>query len=173
MARPLLPLPPELPPGSWLSWEAVMEVAMEEARIAASADEAPIGAVLLDAEGALLARAHNAPIARHDPTAHAEILALRQAAQAGDNYRLPGSILVVTLEPCTMCLGALVHARVAGVVFGAVDPKAGALVSNLPGSALPFLNHRFWTLGGVLGEQCGEMLSGFFRAKRAQHTCRP
>lgn len=140
---------------------------MEEARAAAKAGEAPIGAVLLGGDGAVLARARNAPIAQHDPTAHAEILALRQAAQAAGNYRLPGAILAVTLEPCLMCLGALVHARVAGVVFGALDAKAGALASNLPGSALPFLNHRFWTLGGVLGEECGGMLSAFFRMRRA------
>lgn len=143
-----------------------MARALEAAQAAAQADEAPIGALLLDSAGALLTTAHNAPIARQDPTAHAEVLALRQAAKQAGNYRLPGSILVVTLEPCTMCLGALVHARVAGVVFGAVDAKAGALVSNLPGSALPYLNHRFWTLGGVLGEQCGEMLSEFFRRRR-------
>lgn len=162
----ICPAPPQRPPAGWPEWESVMRLALEQARLAAQADEAPVGAVLLDADGRLLATGHNAPIAMADPTAHAEILALRAAARATGNYRLPGSVLVCTLEPCVMCLGALVHARVAGVVFGALDPKAGAVASNLPGAALPFFNHRFWTLGGVLGDECGGLLSDFFRARR-------
>ncbi|GAB7080512.1 tRNA adenosine(34) deaminase TadA [Megalodesulfovibrio paquesii] len=166
LPAPLLPVPPVAPPAPWPDWEAVMQLALDQARQAAAHEEAPVGAVLLDAAGAVLARGHNAPVATADPTAHAEILTLRAAALAAGNYRLPGSVLVCTLEPCVMCLGALVHARVAGVVFGALDAKAGALVSNLPGAALPFFNHRFWTLGGVLAEDCGALLSSFFRTRR-------
>ncbi|AGW14170.1 putative CMP/dCMP deaminase zinc-binding protein [Megalodesulfovibrio gigas DSM 1382 = ATCC 19364] len=165
----ICPAPPLCPPAAWTAWpdwDALMRLALEQAHQAAAAGEAPVGAVLLDAAGQVLGTGHNAPIATADPTAHAEILALRAAARACGNYRLPGSVLVCTLEPCVMCLGALVHARVAGVVFGALDAKAGALVSNLPGAALPFFNHRFWTLGGVLGETCGRLLSDFFRTRR-------
>ena len=112
------------------------------------------------------ARAHNRTIADHDPTAHAEVLCLRRAAEAASNHRLPGSILLVTLEPCLMCVGALVQARVAGVVFAAADPKAGALVSNLDAAALPFLNHRPWVIQGVLGEDFSALLRRYFLARR-------
>ena len=164
MARPL-PSPPPEPPG-FGSWREVMALALAEAHAAARQGEAPIGAVLLDTAGHVLARACNRPIAAHDPTAHAEVLCLRQAAEKLGNYRLPGCILAVTLEPCMMCVGALVHARVAGIVFGAADPKAGALVSNLDARALPFLNHRPWVLPGVLAEDCAALLTGFFRRRR-------
>lgn len=143
-----------------------MALALEEARLAASSGEAPVGALLLDAGGAILSRGRNAPIARHDPTAHAEVQALREAAARAGNYRLPGSVLVVTLEPCLMCVGALIHARVSGVAFGALDAKAGALTSNMRPETLPFLNHWPWVLGGVLGEDCGELLREFFRERR-------
>lgn len=143
-----------------------MSLAFDEACEAAREDETPVGAVLLAADGTILARAHNRNITLNDPTAHAEILCLRAAGQKLGNHRLTGSILAVTLEPCLMCLGALIHARVAGIVFAATDPKAGALVSNLDARALPFLNHRPWILQGVLAEDCGALLKRFFLARR-------
>jgi tRNA(adenine34) deaminase len=143
-----------------------MALAFDEACLAAAQDEAPVGAVLVDAEGTLLARAHNSPIALNDPTAHAEVLCLREAGTRVGNYRLSGCVLLVTLEPCLMCLGALLHARVAGIVFAALDPKAGALVSNLDGANLPFSNHRPWVLQGVMAEDCAALLKRFFLARR-------
>lgn len=158
------PVPTECPPGT--SWRALMSPAFDEACAAAREGEVPVGAVLVDAGGRVLARAHNRTIGLSDPTAHAEILCLRQAGQALGNYRLTGTILLVTLEPCLMCVGALVHARVAGIVFAAPDPKAGALVSGLDATALPFLNHRPWVLRGVLEEDCSALLKRFFLARR-------
>jgi tRNA(adenine34) deaminase len=143
-----------------------MGLALDEAMAATDSGEVPVGAVLISAQGRILAKAHNAPIAMADPTAHAEILCLRQAAREAGNYRLAGSILAVTLEPCLMCLGALVQARVAGVIFGARDAKAGALVSHLGGPELPFLNHRFWVMEGVLANEASRLLSGFFARRR-------
>lgn len=143
-----------------------MEQALEQAMLAAREGEAPVGAVLLGADGGILARAGNRNIGLADPTAHAEILCLREAARNAKNHRLPGSILAVTLEPCLMCVGALLHARVAGVVFAARDPKAGALTSHLDGANLPFANHRLWTVEGVLAEEAGALLKRFFLARR-------
>ena len=143
-----------------------MSLAFDEACAAAREGETPVGAVLVAADGTLLAQAHNRNIGLCDPTAHAEVLCLREAGQKLGNHRLTGSILAVTLEPCLMCVGALVHARVAGIVFAARDPKAGALVSNLDARALPFLNHRPWILQGVLAEDCGALLKRFFLARR-------
>jgi tRNA(adenine34) deaminase len=143
-----------------------MSLAFAEACAAAQEGETPVGAVLLKANGSVLSRAHNRNIALCDPTAHAEVLCLREAGQRLGNYRLSGSILAVTLEPCLMCVGALIHARVAGIVFAASDPKAGALVSNLDVRTLPFLNHRPWVLQGVLAEDCGALLKRFFLARR-------
>jgi len=155
---------PECPPGH--TWRSLMALAFDEACAAAREDETPVGAALVAADGTVLARAHNQNISLNDPTAHAEILCLRAAGQTLGNHRLTGSILLVTLEPCLMCVGALVHARVAGVVFAAADPKAGALVSNLDVRTLPFLNHRPWILQGVLAEDCGALLKRFFLARR-------
>lgn len=162
------PLPPARPPANapGLTWRELMGLAFDQACLAAKAGETPVGAVLLGPDGEVLASAHNRSIGLHDPTAHAEILCLREAGQKLGNYRLSGSILAVTLEPCLMCVGALVHARVAGIVFAAADPKAGALVSNLDAAALPFLNHRPWVLQGVLAEECGALLKRFFLARR-------
>lgn len=143
-----------------------MSLAFDEACAAAREGEVPVGAVLVDSKGQVLARAHNGVIGLNDPTAHAELLCLRRAGLAKGNYRLPGSVLLVTLEPCLMCVGALVHARVAGVVFASPDPKAGALVSNLDAAALPFLNHRPWVLQGVMDEDCSALLKRFFLARR-------
>lgn len=143
-----------------------MALAFDEACLAAAEDEPPVGAVLLGPDGEVLARAHNRTIALCDATAHAEILCLRQAGARVGNHRLCGCILAVTLEPCLMCLGALLHARVAGVVFATHDPKAGALVSNLDGAALSFSNHRPWVIQGVLAEDCSALLKRFFLARR-------
>ncbi|EPR42191.1 CMP/dCMP deaminase zinc-binding protein [Desulfovibrio sp. X2] len=143
-----------------------MDLAITEARRGAGLGEVPVGAVLVGPDGAIMAKACNAPISENDPTAHAEVRALRAAAAALGNYRLPGTTLVVTLEPCVMCLGALVHARVESVVFGAPDPKTGAFGSQLDGPALPFFNHRLKVLGGVRAEACGALLRDFFRARR-------
>ena len=144
---------------------AWMERAVAEARRAGDAGEVPVGAVIVR-EGELLAAAGNAPVGSHDPSGHAEIRALRQAAQREGNYRLPGTTLYVTLEPCLMCVGALVHARVARVVFGAADPKSGAAQSVVEGFALPGLNHRPVVAGGVLSEECAGLLREFFRSRR-------
>ncbi len=143
-----------------------MRLALENAALAVELDEVPVGAVLMDANGALLAQACNAPRSSHDPTAHAEIRCLRQACATAGNYRLPGSIMAVTLEPCLMCCGALVHARVAGVVYGAPDPRTGALHSQLTLHDMTFLNHRFWIKGGIMETECGEILRSFFNNRR-------
>jgi len=142
-----------------------MAAALEQARCALDAGEVPIGAVLVVA-GEIVARAFNQPIRAVDPTAHAEVLALRAAAHHVGNYRLTGSTLYGTIEPCLMCVGALVHARVATVVFGAVEPKSDALVSTIRALDSPGLNHRFEVVGEVLAEPCRELIQGFFRDKR-------
>lgn len=162
---PEIPASPPLPPG-WPDWEALMRLALVEARQAAVEDEVPVGAVLVGKDGEILARGHNAPIGWNDPTAHAEIMTLRRAGLVTENYRLDAPILVVTLEPCLMCVGAMVHARVGGLVFGAADPKSGAAGSCLAAHRLPFLNHTFPVLGGVLAEECGALLKEFFAARR-------
>ena len=154
------PVPPP-PPGQ--CWEGLMDRALEEAHKGQALGEVPVGAVLVGGDGRILATAHNEPVALHDPTAHAEVLALRRGGQALGNYRLNNAVLVVTLEPCLMCAGALVHSRVAGVVFGAADPRAGAVISCCDGLAQPFLNHRVWHMGGVRSEACAALLLDFFR----------
>lgn len=142
-----------------------MARALEAARRAGEAGEVPVGAVVMR-EGVELARAGNAPVATSDPTAHAEIRVLRAACAAQDNYRLPGATLYVTLEPCLMCVGALVHARVERLVFGAFDPKSGAAGSVVEGPRLPGLNHWMEVTGGVAEAECGELLRDFFRRRR-------
>jgi tRNA(adenine34) deaminase len=144
----------------------LMAQALACARTAESSGEVPVGALIVSASGAVLARAANAPIALHDPTAHAEVLALRAAGQALGNYRLPGCVLYVTLEPCAMCVGALVHARIARIVYGASDPKTGACGSVFDLAASPRLNHRIVVTGGVRAEESGELLKRFFAARR-------
>jgi tRNA(adenine34) deaminase len=143
-----------------------MAAALEEARRALAAGEVPIGAVVV-IEGVIVARAFNQPILHNDPTAHAEILALRQAAAHTRNYRLTGATMYVTVEPCLMCVGALVHARVAKVVYGTVEPKTGSLVSAVRGLESPGLNHRFDVIGGILESDCRELIQEFFRSRRA------
>ena len=151
--------------------EHFMRLALAEAGQAAAAGEVPVGAVLVAADGkTVLAQAHNCPISGHDPTAHAEIGVLRHAAATLGNYRLDGSTLYVTLEPCTMCVGALVHARVARVVYGAHEPKAGSLHSarRLMAPEAGYFNHRFAWQGGVLEAESAALLQGFFRARRSR-----
>ena len=143
-----------------------MRLALEQARLAAEAGEVPIGAVVV-VEGRVVGSGFNRPIAEVDPTAHAEILALRAAARALGNYRLPGADLYVTVEPCLMCVGALVLARVRGVIFGAREPKTGALVSTARSLENASLNHRFAVAEGVLEEECRGLVQAFFRARRA------
>ncbi len=157
-------IPP--PPPPWAAWEDLMAEALAQARAARDAAEVPVGAVLVSGHGEILCRGRNAPESGHDPTAHAEIVALRQAAGRIGNHRLEGCVMVVTLEPCLMCLGAMVHARLAGVVYGAADPAAGVMASQMDGPELPFLNHRLWHLGGILEEDCSRLLKEFFEEKR-------
>ena len=144
---------------------AFMAQALELAREAEAAGEVPVGALLV-LDGNVVARARNAPIASNDPTAHAEIQVLRAAGAAVGNYRLPGSVLYVTLEPCPMCAGALVHARVARLVYGAADPRSGAAGSVVDLVRSPDLNHRVDVTGGVLAAECRDLLQGFFRDRR-------
>ena len=145
---------------------AFMAQALDCARQAYGLGEVPVGAVLVDSGGAIVARAANAPIASHDPTAHAEIIALRAAGRVLGNYRLLGCSMYVTLEPCAMCVGALVHARVERVVFAAADPKTGACGSVFDLAASPQQNHRFIVTGGVLAEESAALLRQFFAERR-------
>jgi tRNA(adenine34) deaminase len=147
--------------------EDFMRAALVLAREAEQADEVPVGAVVV-LDGEIVGRGSNAPIGRHDPSAHAEMLALRDAAQNIGNYRLVGCELFVTLEPCLMCVGAMFHARIARVIYGARDPKTGAAGSVLNLFEEQRLNHHAVVLGGVLAEECGGILSQFFAARRAQ-----
>jgi tRNA(adenine34) deaminase len=143
-----------------------MSIALTLATEASAAGEVPVGAVVVKA-GEIVGAGFNAPIGLHDPSAHAEIRAMREAANALGNYRLTGCTLYVTLEPCAMCAGAIQHARIARVVFGAADPKTGACgsVVNLFGE--PLLNHHTTVEGGLMARQCGELLTSFFRERRA------
>jgi tRNA(adenine34) deaminase len=145
--------------------ELYMHRALQLARCAEAEGEVPVGAVLV-AEGRVVAETWNRPISSNDPTAHAELLALRVAGKALGNYRLVGATLYVTLEPCAMCAGAMVHARIARLVYGAPDPKAGAAGSVFDLLRSEALNHRVEVEGGVLGEACGELLRRFFQARR-------
>ncbi len=131
----------------------------------AALGEVPVGALLVR-DGEVIGSGFNCPISRHDPSAHAEMVAIRAAAEATQNYRLPGSTLYVTLEPCSMCAGLIVHARIQRVVFGAAEPRAGVALSRGQFFAQDFLNHRVMVEGGVLAEECGAVLKAFFRARR-------
>jgi len=144
-----------------------MSQALEQARIAAELDEVPVGAVLVDASGEIISAGHNQPIRAQDPTAHAEIIVLRDAARKLENYRLPDTTLYVTLEPCTMCVGALVQARVARIVYGATEAKTGAIESAHQLFTTGEYNHKPEIQGGVLADECSSLLSRFFEAKRA------
>jgi len=142
-----------------------MGAAIELAREAANLGEVPVGAIVVK-DGEIVGRGCNQPIGRHDPTAHAEVMALRDAANRLGNYRLPGCTLYVTLEPCAMCIGAIFHARIERVVFGTHDPKTGAAGSVIDLFAEERLNHHAQITGGVRAEECGALLSGFFAARR-------
>ena len=143
-----------------------MEMALEEAAMAVDEDEVPVGAVIVSLERGVIARAHNQREQLHDPTAHAEMIAITQAANALQSWRLEKCVLYVTLEPCPMCAGGIVLARLPMVVYGALDPKAGACDTLYHITNDPRLNHRAQVVGGVLAERCGEILSEFFAGKR-------
>ena len=159
------PIPAAESPGQREVDRYWMLLALEEAAVGGRAGEVPVGAVLIR-DGECLSRAHNAPIAEHDPTAHAEIRVLRQAARLVGNYRLPGTTLYVTLEPCPMCVGAMIHARLARLVFAASDPRTGAAGGALDLVSHPSHNHRLVVTGGVEAERSAELLREFFRARR-------
>lgn len=142
-----------------------MEQAIEQAKFAALAGEVPVGAIVVR-DGKVLARAFNKPISNHDPSAHAEMLALRAAALTEENYRLPGTTMYVTLEPCAMCSGAMLHARVNRVVYGASDPKTGAAGSVLNIFASKQINHQTTVEGGIMADECGQVLRHFFKERR-------
>jgi tRNA(adenine34) deaminase len=148
-----------------VSAEDLMRVALAEARAGLAAGEVPVGAVVVVGD-VIVGQAHNAPIGLVDPSAHAEVLALREAARKIGNYRLPDATLFATLEPCTMCCGVMIQARLARVVYGAPDPRAGAIESLYRLLDDPRLNHRVEALGGVLADECGALLREFFETKR-------
>jgi tRNA(adenine34) deaminase len=142
-----------------------MRLALAQADLAAAAGEVPVGAVVV-LDGRVIGAGHNQPIGVNDPTAHAEIVALRAAATAARNYRLTGATLYVTVEPCLMCVGAMVHARIGTLVYGASEPKAGAVDSTQRAHEHPALNHRMTVVAGVLAGECGQALTRFFAERR-------
>lgn len=142
-----------------------MRRALELAQLASALGEVPVGAVIVR-DGVIIGEGYNQPISTHDPSAHAEIIALRDASKNTENYRLPGSTMFVTIEPCTMCVGALIHARVDTVVFGAREPKAGVLVSNLQLHEEGHFNHQLKFVEGVLAEDCSALMRDFFLTRR-------
>lgn len=145
-----------------------MSLALEEARQAAVVGEVPVGAVVVR-DGVVLGSGFNCPISAHDPTAHAEVVALRTAALSEQNYRLPGTTLYVTIEPCSMCVGAIIHARVARVVFGAPEPRAGAVISTQQLLDADHYNHRVSYEGGILADECATIMQTFFRERRGKN----
>jgi tRNA(adenine34) deaminase len=147
--------------------ETLMEAALEQARLARDAGEVPIGAVVA-METAIVGRGFNQPISSGDPTAHAEVVAIRDAAKRVGNYRLTGAILCVTIEPCLMCVGALVHARIGTLVYGASEPRSGAVISTVRGGDLAGHNHRFEVVSGVREDECRALMQVFFRDKRVR-----
>lgn len=146
--------------------EYYMHRALDQARQGLAAGEVPVGAVVVDAEGEIVGSGFNAPVAGHDPSAHAEIRALRVAGEALGNYRLEGCTLYVTLEPCMMCTGAIIHARLARVVYGAAEPRTGMVESKANLFAQPWYNHRVEVLGGVLAGRASRLLKAFFAERR-------
>jgi tRNA(adenine34) deaminase len=145
--------------------EMLMEAALQQARLARDAGEVPIGAVVAMGE-TIVGRGFNRPISAGDPTAHAEIVAIRDAAARVGNYRLTGAVLYVTIEPCLMCVGALVHARIGTLVYGAAEPRSGAVESTVRGGDLPGHNHRFEVVSGVRDDECRALMQEFFKMKR-------
>jgi tRNA(adenine34) deaminase len=157
------------PPGSAISDEELMRAALTEARKAMASNEVPIGAVIAVGEQ-IVAAGFNQPISTVDPTAHAEIRALRAAAQKIGNYRLTGATLCVTVEPCAMCVGAMVHARIGALVYGAAEPKTGAVRSTMKLIDDPSWNHRIVVVAGVMADECRELIQEFFREKRKEKS---
>ena len=151
----------------WLgvTHEMLMREALEMARCALAAGEVPVGAIVA-VDGEIVGRGFNQPLSSNDPTAHAEIVAIRDAARTVANYRLTGATLCVTVEPCLMCVGALVHARIGTLLFGAVEPRTGAVTSTVRAGELPGHNHRFEVVAGVLESDCRALMQDFFRARR-------
>lgn len=147
-----------------------MQLAYQQALLAQESGEVPVGAVIIDSRGEILATGYNRTIQDHDPTGHAEVVALRAASKQVGNYRLPGATLFVTLEPCAMCMGAMMHARLARVVFGASDPKTGVCGSVINLAQEPRLNHHAEVVGGVLSQECGDLLRTFFRQRRNKES---
>lgn len=147
-----------------------MQLAYQQALLAQESGEVPVGAVIIDSRGEILATGYNRTIQDHDPTGHAEVVALRAASKQVGNYRLPGATLFVTLEPCAMCMGAMMHARLARVVFGAADPKTGVCGSVINLAQEPRLNHHAEVVGGVLSQECGDLLRTFFRQRRNKES---
>tara|TARA_B100000787_G_scaffold109117_1_gene81167 strand:- start:741 stop:1214 length:474 start_codon:yes stop_codon:yes gene_type:complete len=152
--------------------EKWMQIAISEAILAKNENEVPVGAVIIQ-DNKLIARAHNQPILNHDPTAHAEVEVLRKAGRVLKNYRLPKSTLYVTLEPCIMCLGAIMHARIERIVFGASDPKTGACGLKTGLTSENFFTHKVKVDGGILEEECKEILKSFFKSKRKDSKLKP
>lgn len=146
---------------------AYMKIALQLAEQAATLGEVPVGAVVVQ-DGVIIGRGWNQPISSHDPSAHAEIMALRDASRQVGNYRLPNTSLYVTIEPCTMCAGAIIHARIARVIYGAAEPKAGVAHSNGCLFNADYFNHRVAVSGGVLADRCAQLMSDFFAARRLQ-----
>ena len=152
-----------------MAFDGLMAAALEEAQRARDADEVPIGAVVA-INGEIVGRGFNQPVSSHDPTAHAEIVAIREAARRAGNSRLTGATLCVTIEPCLMCVGAIVHARIRTLVFGAMEPKSGAINSTVRGGDLPGLNHRLEVVSGVREAECRDLMQAFFKARRNSTT---
>ncbi len=148
------------------TWDDLMGLALETARQGMEAGEVPVGALLIAGDGRILSSAHNETVMSCDPTAHAEVLALRRAAQAGGNHRLGGAVLVVTLEPCIMCTGAMLEARLSGVVYGAADVRAGAVFSRMEGLQYAGTGGIPWHYGGVRSKECADLLREFFAPRR-------
>lgn len=149
-----------------------MRLALAEAARAQAAGEVPVGAVVV-LDGAVIGTGFNQPIGANDPTAHAEVVALRAASAAVGNYRLTGATIYVTVEPCLMCVGAMVHARIATVVYGASEPRCGAIVSMTSAHQFAGLNHRLQAMGGVLEDECREIIQAFFKSRRVSHIADP
>ncbi len=154
------------PPPHGFTWENLMDIALEEARKACLNEEVPVGALIVTHEGKILAQAHNRTRTDNDPTAHAEIVAIRAAAKVLNNFRLTNAYLVVTLEPCLMCLGAIREARLDGIVFGAYDKEVGAVCSLIDGTELSLKSPKPWFMGGVRKDNCQNLLLNFFQNKR-------
>ncbi len=148
------------------SWESLMGMALEEAKKAFSEDEVPVGALIVHKNGEILAKAHNLTRKNNDPTAHAEIVAIRQASEKNNNFRLLDCYLLVTLEPCIMCLGALREARIEGIIFGARDSEVGAVCSLLEGCELDLKSPKPWFMSGICEDECALILKEFFETKR-------